>query len=204
MPDPSDESLILAAGRGDPDAFRQLVERRQPAIGSFILRFLATRDRNVAEDLTQDVFLAAWRAARSFRPDRPVLTWLFRIAANRCLNYRRDRRLREPPGEAAAPGGAAGPPEAGLGVEDSERVRAAVARLPANQRAAIVLRHFHAQSYAEIAEIMDVSISAVESLLFRARRELQVDLAGEGNEAGRQRKQESGPQVSPDSGVEHY
>jgi RNA polymerase sigma-70 factor (ECF subfamily) len=148
----------------------------------FIHRFLATTDRATAEDLAQDVFLSAWKYAPTFEPRAKVVTWLFRIATNACLNYRRYRRVRSnaarqhevPEARRAGASVEAGAPN---GVADrADEVRAAIAALPATQRAAIVLRYFHEFSYTEIAETMSTTASAVDSLLHRARRSLQTRL----------------------------
>ena len=190
-----DAELMRAAGRGDREAFGLLVEQHHRAIIRFIHRFLGTRDPDVAEDLAQDVFLEAWRAAASFEPRAKVLTWLLRIAANDCLNYRRSSRLRVmvslDADDSAVP---AAPrtrlPETSVHTsERAEQVRAAIASLPPMQRAAILLRHFHGLSYRDTADALDTTVSAVESLLFRARRTLGAGLA-----AG---KPDALPQVSP-------
>lgn len=194
-----DEDLMLAAGRGDRGAFGVLVQRHQRAIIQFVQPFLGVADRVAAEDLAQDVFLAAWRAAPSFRPRAKVQTWLLRIARNVSLNYCRSRRLRQTtPLDARATSGLAGPqseqPDArAIDAERDGRVREAISQLPVNQQAAMHLRHFHGLSYAEIADVLDTSLSAVESLLFRARRMLQATLDAE-NDAG--------PQVQRAPGVE--
>jgi len=175
---PTDMELLLSSGQGDRDAFTLLVQRHHRAIIHFVHRFLATSDRATAEDLAQQVFLNAWKYAPTFRPQAKVLTWLLRIATNACLNYRRAEKLR---GRLARwdqhrhteDDGRLEPAHLYLeGAERARQVRAAVAALPANQRAVIVLRHFHGLSYEEIAEIMATSISAVDSLLHRARRAL--------------------------------
>ncbi len=194
-----DNDLMLAAGQGDRGAFGILVERHHCAILQFASRFLATPDRGAAEDLAQDVFLAAWKAAPAFRPRAGVLTWLLRITTNMCINYRRDSRLRK----AAALDGDGMPPSPGpdtdcpetqaIADERAEKVRMAIADLPPNQRAATLLRHFHGLSYGEVANVLDTSVPAVESLLFRARRTLQATLATEN---------EPTPQVSPEARVE--
>ncbi len=178
MADRPDEELMLAAGRGDRDAYGIVVERHHRAVMQFICRFLAIADRDTAEDLAQDAFLAAWRAARSFRPRSGVrvFSWLLRIATNICLNYRRSSRLRVtvPIDASDDPHGALHvPPDAVIAAsERAEQVRRAIAELAPAQRAAIVLREFHGLSYAEIAEVIDTSVSAVESLLVRARKTL--------------------------------
>jgi RNA polymerase sigma-70 factor (ECF subfamily) len=179
MPDRDDTALLLAAGEGDRQAFAALVERHHRAIIQFAHRFLSTADRATAEDIAQQVFIAAWKAAPSFKPRAAVRTWLLRIATNICLNHQRTRRRKpttplvgEPDAHASA-GRAAPPDEAALDAERAARLQAAVDALPPTQRAAILLRHIHDLSYAEIAAVLETSISAVESLLFRARSRLR-------------------------------
>ena len=93
----TDEELLLASGRGDREAFALLVQRQQRAVLQFVHRFLATADRATAEDLAQQVFLSVWRYAPTFQPRAKVLTWLFRITTNACLNYRRYEHSRPSP-----------------------------------------------------------------------------------------------------------
>jgi RNA polymerase sigma-70 factor (ECF subfamily) len=187
---PDDEALIAAAGRGDREAFSRLVDRHYRTILRFAARFLGGADSGAAEDLAQDVFLSAWRAAPGYRP-RPgirVVSWLLRIAANRCLNVRRGARLRaalsiDPVAPAGPTAPAAERPEAR--VEDRERaeaVRRAVDALAPAQRAAILLRHFDGLSYAEIAGALGSTVPAVESLLFRARQALGESLGPDATE----------------------
>jgi len=189
-----DEQLMLAAAQGDREAFGSLVERHHPGVLRFVHRFLGIVDGHTAEDLAQDVFLAAWKAAPSFRPRAKVLTWLLRITTNICLNYRRRSRLRATvsltaqaflsarQGEAGLRSGTERPDAREIAREEAETVSKAIADLPSKQRTAIVLRHFHGLSYAEIAEVLDTSVSAVESLLFRARQSLREVLAPSTNE----------------------
>ena len=188
MEAPRDDELMLAAGRGDQDAFAVLVERHHRTILRFIGRFLGGGDREWAEDLTQEVFLASWKAAPDFRPRENirVLSWLLRIATNVALNHRRGRRLRDvaylemDTGQEPRARAADQPEERSAARENIEAVQKAVADLLPNQRAAILLRHYEGLSYAEIARILETSIPAVESLLFRARTALQQALtAGE-------------------------
>ena len=200
MADRSDEELMSAAGRGDRDAFGILVARHDRAVMRLVCGLLAIADRNTGEDLTQEVFLAAWRAAPRFRSRTGVrvLSWLLRIATNTCFNYRRSGRLR-----IAVPIGVHNDPHVGAHAEPdavivaderARQVRAAIAELPPAQRAAILLREFHGLSYAEIGDVLDTSVSAVESLLVRARRTLSVVLADSENEIT--------PQVSTELRVE--
>jgi RNA polymerase sigma-70 factor (ECF subfamily) len=178
----TDQELLSASGRGDEGAFALLVERHHRAVIHFIHRFLSTADRATAEDLAQQVLLSAWKYAPTFQPRAKVRTWLFKIATNACLNYRRYERLRSPMAEmvyvrrSRYDDGTQGADARLAEGERARRLRTAIAALPPNQRAAIVLRHFHEFSYAEIAEIIGCSVSAVDSLLHRARRALCEDL----------------------------
>jgi len=200
MSDRDDTALLLAAGKGDREAFGVLVERHHRAIIRFAHRFLSTADRATAEDIAQQVFLAAWKAAPAFEPRAAVKTWLLRITTNTCLNHQRTRRRKpttplagEPAADASA--GRAAPPEtAALEEERAHRLQSAVDALPANQRAAILLRHVHDLSYAEIAAVLETSISAVESLLFRARNRLRAVIDPGENEPA--------PQDSPPRGAD--
>ena len=173
-----DTSLLLAAGRGDRDAFGALVEMHHRTVVHFVHRFLGIADRATAEDIAQEVFLAAWKAAPSFKPRAAVRTWLLRITTNKCLNHKRARRRRptvpltgEPPvtDRGKASGGEADALQSDLSVH----LQAAVANLAPKQRAAVLLRYAHDLSYAEIAAVLQTSIPVVKSLLFRAHARLR-------------------------------
>jgi RNA polymerase sigma-70 factor (ECF subfamily) len=196
MPEREDHDLLIAAGRGDREAFGLLVERHHRGVIQFVHRFLGSIGRDAAEDLAQDAFLSAWQAAPSFEPRAQVRTWLLRIATNACLNYRRRGRLRralslDDGASADIPGGP-GPAEAAETRERAVEVRQAVAALPPRQRVAIILRHFQGLTYAEIGDVLGISVSAVESMLFRARKTLRASLS---------RRQDS-PQVIGELGAE--
>jgi RNA polymerase sigma-70 factor (ECF subfamily) len=173
----ADEALLRAAGQGDRNAFGQFVERHHRSIVQFAYRFLNCRDRATAEDLAQDVFLKAWQATPTYKPQARATTWLFRIATNTCLNRKRADRLRRTIAlpQAELPSHAQ---EAGENtVSEAElRVRRQITRLPEAQRAAVVLRHYHELPYADIAEILGTTVPSVESLLFRARKALRQAL----------------------------
>lgn len=185
MPPMDDEILLQQAGRGDREAFAKLVARYQGPVVTFIRRYLRSADAQTAEDLAQSVFLAAWQGASGFRPRARVKTWLYRMAINACLNERRRLRVRRHVrlddgddrggGRSLMHGKAAGvsPDEVR---ERQEAVRSALEALPESQRAVVVLRHYHDLSYREIADVMEISVAAVESLLFRARQNLRERL----------------------------
>jgi RNA polymerase sigma-70 factor (ECF subfamily) len=173
-----DRQLIALTAANDQQAFAELVRRHQSRVFNLAYRF--SRDRQDAEDLAQEIFFKVWRHARSFRGEAAFSTWLYRLAVNSCLNHRQGKKARPEPqtltGDLPA-GGAAG--QAGddlVAVEREARLRAALDSLPARQRLALALASFEDKSYEDIAAAMDVSVPAVESLLFRARQNLAVIL----------------------------
>ena len=177
----NDEDLMQAAGRGDQAAFSVLVDRHYPAIMRFVQRFLGNIGRDTAEDLSQDVFLRVWRRAATFEPRATVAAWLFRTATRACIDYRRRQRFRRVQSlwSGATPDltDSSGSPSAGPEHhEQTVIVHLAITQLPPRQRVALVLRHYHEFSYADIAEVLELSASSVESLLFRARRGLEAKL----------------------------
>lgn len=186
--DDADRRVLERVAAGDADAFADLVERHQGRLLRVCRRMLG--DPEEARDAAQEVFLKAYRKAGTFEPRGKVYTWLYRIAVNHCLNLLRRRRvvrflqlgggggeggeeevpLPEPVDDAADP-------EAALEARRRwRRARRAVAELPANQRAVLVLARFEGLAYKEIAEVLGVSVSAVESRLFRAMRNLESAL----------------------------
>lgn len=178
---------MRAAARGDRSAFGVLVERHHQAVAAFVARFGGLETRRSLDDLVQQVFVNAWMAVGDYEPRSSLKSWLLRIAANACVTHLRRARLRraqplsdapelsEPRNISAAAGG---------GEDDPllDRLRAALAELPERQRAALLLRHYHEMSYAEIAAALDLSQSAVETLIFRARRALASKLLSTGDE----------------------
>jgi RNA polymerase sigma-70 factor (ECF subfamily) len=179
-----DFPLLDAAGRGDRDAFESLVKRYQGPLLNFTARYLG--DRSTAEDITQEVLLRVYRAAPRFEARTKVSTWVFRIAYNLVLTEMgrrsRQRNLFETLCRSREEG-AQDPftdPSERLELEDA--VVSALGRLPGNQRAALLLRVNEEMTYLEIGEVLGVGVPSVESLLFRARRNLRESL-------GRRRKQ---------------
>jgi RNA polymerase sigma-70 factor (ECF subfamily) len=174
-PDP-DAALMLAFQEGDESAFRALFEKHADAMVAFCHRFV--HDAARAEELAQDVFLKLHRAAGRYRPEARFRTFLYRIASNHCLNELRRgeygaRRARladgrEPADPDALPGVAATPEQAAEGAALGRAVQSLLDRLPARQRAAFVLCRFEGLSYEEIAEALDITTSAVKSLVHRA------------------------------------
>jgi len=168
----SDLELLALTTAGDPNAFARLVQRHQGKV--FNLAYRYSRDRQDAEELAQEIFFKVWKYSRTFQGRSAFSTWLYRLAVNTCLNFRQKKKhtpeslpiLADVAAATDAPGGE-------IIVRERERLlEQALDGLPARQKMALVLANFEGKSYEEIAAIMEVSISAVETLLFRARRNL--------------------------------
>jgi RNA polymerase sigma-70 factor, ECF subfamily len=173
-PRPMDEDdfLLDRIADGDQQAFRHLVERHIDRAYALALRIL--RNATDAEDVAQDVMLKVWTARGTWRNGHARFsTWLYRVVTNRCLDlYRRPRteNIDEVPESIDyAPDAVAGIHRTEVGL----LLDKAMARLPEQQRIAIILSYTDELKNAEIAEIMDVSVMAVESLLKRGRQQLR-------------------------------
>lgn len=173
-----DAALVSAARDGRRAAFDVLVERHQRSVYHLCYRFAGHHED--AADLTQDVFLRAFRALSGFRGDAAVSTWLYRIAVNLCLNRRSARRDRTVPIEAVSEPRAPGMDAAAalIAGERSAEVRAAVALLPDRQRATLVLRVYQGKSHKEIAAILGTTEGAAKANLFHALTSLKKRLGG--------------------------
>jgi RNA polymerase sigma-70 factor (ECF subfamily) len=180
------EELMTRVAKGDEYAFQILVERHQAAQLNLIYRFIG--DPTNSQDLAQEVFLRVWQAARSYKPEAKFTTWLYRITANFCLNElkssRRKKWLRffsahtedQTVGAENFPDGSPSPEDLLLTRERSRQITSALQSLPENQRMALILKKYDDLSYEEIARILGCSVSAVESLLVRAKKNLQEKL----------------------------
>jgi RNA polymerase sigma-70 factor, ECF subfamily len=172
----SDEALMAAAARGDRDAFNLLVERHRDRVVALVCRFLGSDE---SEDVAQEAFLRLYRSRERYRPTARFTTFLYRLVANLCIEEGRRRRRRPRSGEAeheAVARGGDEPERIALERETSERVRGALAKLPENQRLAVLLCRFDGRTYREIAEVLGVSEKAVEAMLYRARQALAREL----------------------------
>lgn len=177
--------LMERIGAGDHAAFRQLVERHQNAVVGTVAKMLGNSSE--AEDISQQVFLRIWRHAKRYRPDAKFTTYLFTITRNLVFNETRRRgRKKEVSADEREENShqliEANPdrqPDAELLQAELQRaVDAAIAALPETQRMAVVLRRYEQLSYEEIAVVLKLSVSAVKSLLFRARTTLRESLSG--------------------------
>jgi RNA polymerase sigma-70 factor (ECF subfamily) len=174
---------MLAVKNGDRAAFAAIIDRHQQAVVRFAARFLGQIDHQAAEDVAQDVFINLWKAAPRYQPSAKTLTYIFRITKNHCLNLQRRQKLRKflPLIHARDTSITDDPTTPSDATETEDAVRRALTDLPPKQRSALILRHFHDLPYQEIADILETSVSAIESLLFRARTTLRTTLAPVGD-----------------------
>ena len=167
-----DLELLARIVAGDQNAFALLVRRHQRKVFQLAYRF--SRDRQDAEELTQEIFFKVWKHARTFEGRAAFSTWLYRLAVNTCLNHRQKKKSApEPLSLSCDLAAAAETADADLIAREREKLlEQAMDALPMRQKMALVLANFEGKSYEEIASVMDVSVSAVETLLFRARQNL--------------------------------
>ncbi|MGD0950266.1 MAG: RNA polymerase sigma factor [Candidatus Binatia bacterium] len=174
-----DVQLMLAVQQGDQAAYHRLFEKHVAGVIGFAMQFVGNRAR--AEELAQDVFLQVYRTRLRYTPRARFKTWLYRMVTNACLSELRrpehrvhvqplDPPSREEIDEAAASSEvrSRSGEEISLDREAVDRLRAAVAELPAQQRAALLLARVNGLSYDEVAASLSCSVSAVKSLIHRA------------------------------------
>jgi RNA polymerase sigma-70 factor (ECF subfamily) len=173
--DDSDHELMAWLASGDMAALGQLVCRHQARAMAVALRLLGTHHQ--AEEVCQEAFIRVYQASASYRPQGQFATWLYRIVVNLCYDaMRRERRQPEPlPADTSSPPWS-DPVAAAEAGELSAQVRRAVGALPDRQRTAVILHRYEQLGHDQIAEIMQCSVSAVESLLVRAYHQLRVQL----------------------------
>jgi RNA polymerase sigma-70 factor (ECF subfamily) len=171
----SDVNLMLAFCSGDELSFVELLNRFEKPLLNFIYKFIGNRTE--AEDLTQDVFVKVYQAKKYYYPKGALKSWLYTIAANMCLNYKRKKMPISFDEKIYAAQENPSPEETLEKNEKTQLIKNALAKLPKNQRLVLILAKFENRSYKEIADILDCSVSSVESLLFRARQNLKKMLA---------------------------
>jgi RNA polymerase sigma-70 factor (ECF subfamily) len=172
--------LIARAGAGDEEAFGRLVEMHQDRVYRAAVRLVGHED---ALDISQEVFLKAYRELKRFKGRSALSTWLYRMAINLSLNYLRGQRREFDRRERFGPGVSDPPPNPERSMAESqlrEHVWTAIDTLPERQRAAVTLHRFEGLSAPEVAEIMGLSVGAVESLLHRAKRTLMESFMRQG------------------------
>ena len=182
--DADDLRLMRLVGEGDTGAFEELVEKHQALVAGTIGRMLGSNSD--VEDIAQQVFIRVWKSARRYVPRAKFTTWLLKITRNLVFNeLRRTKRRAQVPLQ-SEPGTDDPPlkdemnlaPDACLlEVELRRTIEEAILQLPETQRMALVLRRYEQLSYEEIADVLELSVPAVKSVLFRARSELRERLS---------------------------
>ena len=179
--DGADERVLVEAClAGRREAFDLIVERHRRTVYQLCYRFVANHED--ASDLTQDVFVRAYRGLRNFRGQSSLGTWLYRIGVNVCLTRVGARTLPTEPiadRQFIDPAGDTGSDRL-LREERQARVRAAIAQLPRKQRATLILRMYREMSHQEIADALGSSVGAVKANIFHALGNLRKLLGSEG------------------------
>ncbi len=181
-----DGALVVRIAKGDQIALTRLIERHGRGIKLFAQRYLGNAAD--AEEASQDVFVALWKQAHRYDPAKAkVATWLYKIAANRCIDMYRRRKFLSFIGlddVADVMASADLQADAQLALrEDIAEVRAGLAHLPSRQRLALLLRAIADLDVSAIADVMGTSAGSVEQLLVRGRRSLRAHIAEPKTEA---------------------
>ena len=173
-----DASLAIAARAGDRTAFATIMGRHKGWLYQFIRRYVA--DRDDAYDVLQESFISAWSALSRFDPERPFEAWLRRIALNKCRDRARRSAVRRAAlrlfglsesgtsNQTATPGA-----DSNARVDQAlRRLESAVARLPRNLKEPLVLTMLEGMSHREAGEMLGINAKAVETRVYRAKRQL--------------------------------
>jgi len=172
-----EKDLICRAARGDAEAFRQLVEAYQTPAYRLAARMCGP---DSAEDVTQEAFLAAWRALPEFRGDCRFSTWLYRLVSNAAIDCLRREKKHRDTGDVddlELPDGGPSPQEQAERSDTRDAVRRALDRLSPEHRQVLLLRFMQELDYGEIARALDVSEGTVKSRINRAKSKLREVLA---------------------------
>jgi RNA polymerase sigma-70 factor (ECF subfamily) len=181
--DAEDVRLMRLIGHGDTAALEELIQRHQTLVAGTVARMLGSTSE--VEDIAQQVFIRVWKSAGRYVPRAKFTTWLLKITRNLVFNeLRRTKRhgnvpLQTDPQSEEMPlrDQTAQTPDASLLEHElQDAIEQAITALPESQRLALVLRRYEELSYEDIAEILDLSVPAVKSVLFRARTELRERL----------------------------
>lgn len=182
-----DVELVRKAKQGDSQAYDQLILLYKDVVHSIVYRMV--RNKQEAEDLTQEAFIKAYKSITSFNEEYAFSTWLFKIATNNCIDFFRKRKLKtysmdetikykddEIKQEYAAPD-----PDIEYDMVAEERtqiIREAINQLPEKYKIVIELRHQQEHSYEQISEELDLPLGTIKARIFRAREMLNKSLRG--------------------------
>ena len=174
MPLSDDVDSIKRFKRGEPSAFEEIVRRHQDRIYN-LCRYMLQDSRD-AQDAAQDAFVKAYTSLKGFKPDASLYTWLYRIAVNTCLDYKRKSRPEQAEDESVIDDLAStepSPEQRYQSKEIGQSIQLALQKLPESLRTAIVLKEIEELSYEEIAAVLDTSLGTVKSRISRAREDLR-------------------------------
>jgi RNA polymerase sigma-70 factor, ECF subfamily len=182
MADELDELTLARARRGETSALSELIRHYQRPVFALCGRLMCTRSPAHVEDVAQEAFIRVIRGIGKFDPGGParLSTWILTVATRTCLNALRGRRREEPldaAGDANRVAEDASPEQSALAEERRRRVETAMAGLPEDMRAVLVLRAYHDLDYPEIAAALELEVGTVKSRLSRARAALREALA---------------------------
>ncbi len=186
----TDQEVVALARHGQDAAYRELVRRYERPVFSLVYRMV--RDRELAEDLSQETFVKALNAIESYRPEFKFSSWIFKIANNAAIDHLRRRELdtlsldgsphAETPEAIEATALQIGDRQE-TALEEVEarelggEIETAISRLRPEYRSCILLRHVEGRAYEEIAEILGLPLGTVKTYIHRARNELRLSLA---------------------------
>jgi RNA polymerase sigma-70 factor (ECF subfamily) len=189
-----DEQLLIEnLKKGDEAAFREIVETRQGMVYNTVLGLLQNAED--AEDVTQEVFIKVFESVRQFKGESAFSTWLYRIAVTTALEFLRKKKRKKRFAFVTGLFGDSASPlyepadfvHPGVQLDNRENARilfGAIHRLPENQRVAFTLHKIEGLSYQEVADVMHTTVSAIESLLHRAKQNLRKMLENFNSDAG--------------------
>ena len=180
----TEQERIQKILRGNTGLFEQLITQYQLQVVNTCYSFL--KDEDDAHDVAQEVFIKLYEHLDEFRFEAKLSTWLYRVASNLSLNYIRSKKRKswirffskDKEDTAAAQSTSPNPEERLTTMDDQTVLQEAIHSLPENQQTAFVLNNIDGLSYKEVAETMGVSDSAIESLIFRAKKSLRKQLEG--------------------------
>jgi RNA polymerase sigma-70 factor, ECF subfamily len=187
----TDQEIVALAREGREAAYRELIRRYERPVFSLILRMV--RDRQLAEDLSQETFIKALNAIGSYRPEFKFSSWIFKIANNAAIDHLRRREVdtlsldgapnatSQDDIEATAlqVGDKGETPLAELEARElGTAIERAIGQLRPEYRSCILLRHVEGLAYEEIAQLLDLPLGTVKTYIHRARHELRGTLAG--------------------------
>lgn len=178
----TDNELAEQAMQGHTEAFSMLVDRYRQKVFRTAMGFLHNTDD--AEDLTQEIFIKAWHALRSFDGKSAFSTWLYRISVNKAINQTRKNKLRSIAGINEEVNHTRDEKSADDSItrkEQKDEIKKAINKLNNKQKKAFVLFYYQELSMKEVAEVLKMSQKAAESLVFRARQSLQKALSEKNN-----------------------